>query len=174
MKNKKTTILLAAVLVMNAAAMAGWFYLYSLVAERRDGVNEARREMALVEKRADESRSLKKLMDGIKQEREKINAVFLDEDSVINFIELLEKTSGKAGVSLSLNSISVGGKGPSFRFGLSGTFGEVYRYLGLVENMPQQIIFQKVDLRAKKNASGAPSGKWSAEVDIILTGFDGV
>lgn len=170
MKNKRSIILLALALAANGAAAAGWFYLYSVIANQKRAVNEARSDLALIEKKASDSRSLKTFMDGIKKETEKIDAVFLNEEMLVNFIEDVEDISRKTGVFLEINSIKTGKKGDlgaNFIFKLSGGFGEIFRFLGLLENMPYQIIIKKAHLRSEGKSSD-----WAADVSVILTSFE--
>lgn len=130
-------------------------------------IGNTRRDLASVEKKMESRRSLKDMINGLSKERKKINSVFFNSDTMVNFIEFLEGMARETGVSLEFTSITVNEKtktGPLFRFQLSGGFSKVSRYFSLLENMPFPVIIKKAHIKSKDKG-------WVADFDVMLTTF---
>ncbi len=167
MKNKKTIILIVFIFILNISVFAGWFYLFSTIRGNMVEIVNTRRDLALVEKKMESRRSLKDMINGLSKERKKINSVFFNTDTMVNFIESLEGMARQTGVSLEFNSITINKKtktGPLFRFQLSGDFGKVFRYFSLLENMPFPVIVKKAHIKTENK-------EWVADFDVVLTTF---
>jgi len=104
----------------------------------------------------------------IEDDRATIDAAFIDPQTLVRFIEDLERMADRAGVALSIESASlpqsVDGY-PSFRLTASGSFSGVYRFLALLETMKFFIAFDGVQL---KKADKQP---WSAAIQFQLLSF---
>ncbi len=130
-------------------------------------IGNMRQNLALVDKKMESKRSLKDMINGLSEERKKIDSVFFNNDTMVNFIESLEGMAKKTGVSLEFSSIIVNKKtktGPVFRFQLSGDFGKIFRYFSLLENMPFPVIIKKAHITNKDKG-------WIADFDVVLTTF---
>ena len=96
--------------------------------------------------------------------------------AAVDFIELLEQISRKAGVELEIKTVNLPNqqssiKKPIFEFQAGGSFRDLFQCLVLIENLPYQINFEEVQLmsvgastaaapsekKEKKGAAGAPS-----------------
>jgi len=164
--NKKITISVSLILLINGIAALGWFYLYLSISRHVREINEIRGKLAVTERDYSNGRSLKMFLDNFQDERRKIDEIFLNKETLIKFIEKLEEMSEKTGASLKFSSIRVDGesgakKGLRLQFRLTGKFSEIYRYLSLLENLPHQIVFEKSYIQSGKEG-------WVADLEIIL------
>ncbi len=161
MSNKKfiTTVVLIALL--NGIALAGWFYALSVVKGNFDAINEIRSRIAIDDKKIEESRSLKKIMVEATGEKQKIDSIFLDKQSIIKLIEELESVADKTGTSIDIGSINM--------FFLKGKFSQIFHYLVLLENIPYSINIDKINFQKQEKSS--PAGEWQANFEISLNSF---
>jgi len=142
--------------------------LFSVIREDVAETGNTRQKLALVEKKMESRRSLKDMINGLSEERKKIDSIFFDNNTMVDFIESLEEVAKQAGVSLEFTSIIVNEKTktpPMFRFQLSGGFGKIFRYLSLLENMPFPVIIKKAHITNDKDKG------WVADFDVALTTF---
>src|SRR3990167_10552215 len=105
MKNKFfTTIFILFALIL--AAFAGWFYLFSKISSERKEIIELRKSILRGDKKNVDEKSLARLLEGVKKEKEAIEAVFLEEDDLVRLIKGLESTRENSGVSLKISAIA--------------------------------------------------------------------
>ncbi len=177
-KYKKLILSFLPIALANILVFSGWFYLFSVIGTQKEKIAEARLNLALVEKKAADSKSLKSLMENISEKKSRIDSVFLNNEKIVKFIKTLEDLSGRAGVFLKLNSINIGkagGSGANFRFRVSGDFGGIFKYLELVENLPYKVSVKKsyIQLNEERPAGSGEKnrGRWSGDFEIILNSF---
>jgi len=173
-KYKKLTLSFLPIALANILVFSGWLYLFSVIGAQKEKIAEARLNLALIEKRAADSKSLKSLMEEISEKKNRIDGVFLDSEEIVRFIEALERLGGRAGVFLKLNSVNIG-NGANFRLSVSGDFGGVLKYLELVENLPYKVSVKKsyIQLNEKGPADSGQKneGRWSGDFEITLDSF---
>jgi len=171
MKNKKFIITIVLVVLLNGAVLAGWIYLFSNFKKQNNFIKEERQKILVSDKKLENSNSLKALMNEIVDEKQKIDSVFLDKESIINFIENLESIAGKTGASIKIGNINIDNqdkKGLSFQFNLTGNFNQLFHYLILLENLPYLINIERMDFKKL-----APN-EWGANFEILVNSFTGV
>jgi Tfp pilus assembly protein PilO len=170
MNNKKFIITIILIFLLNGAALAGWLYLFSNLKKQNNFIKEEQQKILVSDKKLENSNSLKTLMNEIIDEKQKIDSVFLDKDSVVNFIENLESIAGKTGASIKIGNINIDSqkkKGLSLQFNLTGNFNQLFHYLILVEKLPYLINIETMDF--KKSASN----EWEADFEILVNSFIG-
>lgn len=170
MKDKKLIIFFAAIILADVAAVFLWFYLYSKIEERQAGIAEIINNITFSEVNAQNLKLLKSQMEEASGDKEKIDKVFLEKKDIVSFMEYLEKTGKDIGVLVDFNSVKLGDTGkekPYFQFSLNGKFENVFRFLVLLENVPYQIIFNRIDM--SKNEE---KGVWGANAGISLASYE--
>ncbi len=185
MKNKQKLIISIVLIVgINLIAIAGWWFVYSSVQQERDTIANLRREIDINERRMNNSRSLGVLLTDIKKDEEKISLTFLNSNNIVKFIEDLEFLGRKASTTLEVNAIKLPTPGdnikePAFHFKITGTFGELFQYFTLLENLPYQIEIERVSLfnPQTSNSGGITNTKksipiWKAEFDVKLLSYE--
>lgn len=108
-------------------------------------------------------------------DRAKLDAYFINPENLSVFIEALEKTASAAGVSANLAAARVDGKSePVARFSLEigGTYGQIFRYLHLVENLPFIASVRQLQLDANPPAAKGREATWRASLTIELKSLE--
>lgn len=170
MKDKKFIITIALIVLLNGIVLAGWLYLFSYLEKQNDLIREERQRILMNEKKLENNRSLKDLMNKIADEKQKIDSVFLDKENIINFIESLESVSGKTGASIKIGNINIDNrkeKNVFLQFSLTGDFVRLFHYLVLLENLPYLINIEKTGLKK------AASNEWRADFEVSVNSFTG-
>jgi hypothetical protein len=157
MSNKKFIITIIFIILLNGAALACWFYALSVVKDNFNAINEIRSKIAIDDKKTEESRSLKKIMTEAAEEKQKIDSIFLDKQSIIKLIEELEAIADKTGTSIDIGGIKM--------FSLKGKFSQLFHYLVLLENIPYAISIDKIDFQKQEK------DMWQANFEISLNSF---
>ena len=167
MKNKKfiaTTIL---IVLLNGAVLAGWLYFFSNLKKQDNLIKEERQKLLASDKKLENSDSLKVLMNEIIDEKQKIDSAFLNEGSIVNFVEKLESIAGKTGAAIKIGNINEE-NGLSLQFNITGNFNQLFHYLILLEKLPYLINIERMDFKKL-----APN-EWGANFEILVNSFTGV
>ena len=183
MKNKFfTTILILSVSII--AAVAGWFYMFSKISLERKEIVELRKNILRNDKKNINEKSLIRLLEGVKKEKEAIEAVFLKEDDLVRLIKGLESTGESSGVSLKISAISAEKKKsskPVISFSAQGTFEQLFKYLYLLENLPYLITINKIsfqkeedgkEIAQENNKKNGLVPSWQALFSIQLESYE--
>lgn len=167
MKNKKFIISFVLIIALNLIAVLGCLYLYSGIRTQREAMRQDMKNLALLEKKAQNIQLLESQSEKLKTDAQKIEPVFLKEENIVGFIENLENLGKDAGVSVELSAVRMdekNSKAPHFDLILKGSFNALFHYIVLLENLPYQIIFEKLNM-----SSGDKT--WEARTGIILSSF---
>lgn len=167
-KNKLFKALIA-VLLIDALSIAGWWYFYQKLSGMSGRVAVLREEAAATETKQKNIKRLTQTLEDISDKKSKIDSVFVDEKAVIRLIEDLEKSAGLSGVSLKISSVSLpansGGDGPKFNLNLGGSFGQLFKFLSLLENMNYQLKVETANFQA------GHTGAWSSQINLRLLSY---
>ena len=159
---------LAVVCVINAVLAGGWWYLYSSVTEAADEAIRLAEAISVAEAKQDNIRTLTVFLSDIETERAKISSAFVDRETLVAFIENVERLAARASVALVIESASLPEKGaalPSFRVRATGSFGGLYRLVALLETMPYHVALDEVRF------SAGTGRQWTASIQFQLTSF---
>ena len=149
MKNKFFATIFV-LLALISSAFAGWFYVFLKISSERKVFIELRKNILRSEKKNTDEKSLFRFLDGVKNERGLIESVFLKEDDLIRLIKGLESIGESSGVSLRISAISAeknAASKPVISFSAQGTFGQLFKYLYFLENLPYLITINKVSFQ---------------------------
>src|SRR3989344_2111164 len=98
-----------------------------------------------------------------------LDNAFINESNLVRFIEDLEKTAQDAFVTVKISSASAASNqdmsGPTFQFTASGGFGQLYKYLELIENLPYQIAIERAEF-----VKGA--GGWELKLQVKVLSYE--
>jgi tetrahydromethanopterin S-methyltransferase subunit B len=157
MKNKKIITTFILVILLNGAVLAGWFYLLSVIDGKFNEINEIRSKIIINDAKIQEGSSLKKSIAEVAEEKQKVDSIFLDKQSVIKLIKELESIANKTGASIDIGSINM--------FSLKGRFSQLFHCLVLLENIPYAISIDKMDFQKQEK------DMWQANFEISLNSF---
>ncbi|MFA6006599.1 MAG: hypothetical protein WC764_02635 [Candidatus Paceibacterota bacterium] len=104
--------------------------------------------------------ALKAAMDNSLEDRSKIETHFVRKDDIVNFINNLEKLGNDNGVVANVSSLGElwqdqNSGSLAISLHVAGTFTDVYNYLLLLEETPQKLTLDDIQLIA--GDSGAPT-----------------
>ncbi len=106
-----------------------------------------------------------------KKEISEIKSIFLNETSIIDFIQRLEYLAKQSKVSLEMERANIprgeSGEKPIFDLIIIGDFSEVYKFINLLENDIYQVVFEKVLIKE----SLSDQDKWEASTKIKLLSY---
>ncbi|QQG45989.1 MAG: hypothetical protein HYY55_03360 [Candidatus Niyogibacteria bacterium] len=162
----KTIIIL---FLLNALAIFGWWLFYRRLDDAGGRIGVLREEIFAADAKQKNIKLLEETLQSIGDDRSKIEDVFVDEKSVVGFIENLEKVAADAGASLEISSVSLQAKvedgGPSFNLNLEGSFGRLLKFLTLLENINYQVKI------GTARFSVLNSGIWDLQVKLNLLSY---
>ena len=165
-------------------AFAGWFYALSKISSERKAILELRKTILRGEKNNINEKSLSRLVDSVKKEREIVESVFLKENDLIRLIKGLESIGESSGVSLKISAISSersAASKPNVSFVAKGTFEQLFQYLYFLENLPYMITINKVSFQNEEDEKESVQGndkkiglipKWQALFSIQLESYE--
>lgn len=160
-KRNKTKELLVIALVLNAAVIGLYAFLFLEVKRKNEHVSRLVNE---IETQSVEERTLasvKSLVVETASAREQLKRFFVERGGSVAFIELLESTARTAGAKLTIHSVAeedVAGvpdvKSLKLSLAADGSWQSAIRFLGMLEYLPYQVAVEDVSLRTNE------SGRW--------------
>ncbi len=172
---KKTKLFFLTAVVLNILVAGLNVYALSSVKEKSKEVAVLAGEIQAYEQSGKRLKSMRHLVDDTRNEREKIDSLFVSGDGIVGFIERIESLGRRANVSLELKSVDVAKDGEetlSLRFSTEGDWESTLYFLALMESMPLRIEAEGVNLR---NITRLEEGKtttfWSGDFNISLLSF---
>lgn len=178
MNNKKIIISIIFVLLVNFVGFAASFFVFSKIFSEKELVKDIKQKLQSNEKKIKDSALLRKEIISISQDKEKIDLLFLKEQEIINLIEKFESVASESGVDLKINSISFAGEDksqPHFNMAAEGSFGQIFKYVTLLENFPYILEIDRLNLqKTESGASGDKNiqNKWRVNFEIILKTYE--
>lgn len=127
--------------------------------------------------RRDGIRSLDSSLQKIADNKVLLETHFAKSSDVVPFLDTIEKLASLSGIVAGIDSVGTSAENVGLVVGLkaSGSFGNLYKFLTLLENSPYEINFLSMDLHKMTAANG--SGKnivglpWKAVFKIQLLSF---
>lgn len=172
--NKKFILTFVIMVAINIAGLAGWWLIFSYIQASRDNILASRLKIQETDRRINNAHLLKNLLSEIRKDKEKIDASFLNSQSVVGFIEKLEVLGRQAGVSASIKSINLPDqnkiKEPRLQVSATGSFRDLFQYFSLLENLSYQISFEKFSL-IKPDEQNKGQKNWTYDFDISVLSY---
>lgn len=172
MKNKKLILIIIAIFILNISALLGCLSLFSMVKSQRESAKEAIRNSSILEKKIQGVKLLESQIDKIREDKKKIDSVFLKEEDIVKFIETLEDLGKKTDILIKISSAEIGkgSENPKLRISANGSFQDIFHYIILLENLPNQIAFDNLNL-VKKSSGDEKNGEWESGIEISIMSF---
>jgi hypothetical protein len=152
------------------------FFLKNLFSEIKNisvEISSKKGEILLLEKRAENAKSFADFFQREMENFKKVESLFINPETPIEFIEFLEKESGNLGLSLEifLHSPIVTEEDPwpsiGFRLNLSGSFPKFLKFLEKLELAPYLIEIQGLKIsRVEEKTEELKVGEIKAEISI--------
>lgn len=142
-----------------------WWYSFSLVDAKVNSIKETKSQIKDAETKLSQRRTLNNFVEELNIKKQKIDAVFLSKDTLINLIEELEGAGRSAGVTLKIASSETVGN-PVFSLSAEGDYAKVVRFLVLIENFPYRVDIQSFSMQEQGDAE---KGTLTWRVDLVIT-----
>lgn len=162
----------AYVAFLNVVLVGGLLFLIYSIKEERESVDSIREQLSLYERRIESVKELEKILSDTSSQQAEIKSVFLDKESIVNFIEELEYLSENGNLVLDMKGVNMPddenliNEKPSFSFSVSGAFADIYRYVALLENDRYHMNFEKVFIQKAQGGD-----VWEANIELQLLSY---
>ena len=172
--NKTTYFLLFCVLLLAGISVLAWF-IYGKIGEISDVLKKAEAQIAFLEAKEKEFSKASSEIENSRAQTDKIRAVFLSEETFVNFMELLESLAREAGVGIRAESAKLPqDTGPAnIIFSLEGAFSQIMRFLALLDHIPVAGIASSIEIGAKESLAREkiPSDTLLAKINYIILNY---
>ncbi|MBI3306007.1 hypothetical protein HYZ82_02635 [Candidatus Nomurabacteria bacterium] len=154
--------------VFFCVSLIGFFFFFK---EINDNNKELQLKETTWQKESIRREDIKKLDQSVKvieEESKELEKHFAKSSDVVPFLDTLEGLGKASGVKAETTSVDITPNKTALMVGMrvSGTFGNVYKFVTLLENSPYEIEFIGVDMHKDGGAD-----KWNAAVRIKLLSF---
>lgn len=170
MKNIKNKFVVSIILVVSVNLLLFFVvvFLWNGISSKKKLVLDIKEQLVLYEKRIDHVNQLEQILEETEEARLKIEPLFVDEDSMVVFIEELESLADNVGVELEIKGVRFVGedKKPLFTLSANGSFENIYYFITLLENMTYIAEFSKVDID-----KGSGPDNWASLLELKLLSF---
>lgn len=179
MTEQTTKITLGLLLCLNIAGISLYGYMLYKISLERTHTTEAIASLTDEIKKEEALRSLSDTLKETALERGKIDGYFVDIKGSAKFLEKLQSFAEGSGASIKLDSVDVDGK-TALRvdFSASGSFGDIYRLMELLEATPYVIEVRSMNLSKTEIMTGEKGKKkqagnrlWNSSFSIRLLSF---
>lgn len=133
--------------------LAGYIFLFFHIQNKSTEANTIQEEIALIREQNAQFRNLSGVVKNIDTNREKLNNFFVDDEKIVGFLETLESLSDSSGAEVKVKTINEIEKEKNKPAQLSlnvtaeGSWGEVYHFLSLLENIPLKLTLDQTQMR---------------------------
>ena len=178
---KKTYIFLIGFIVLNLALIALLIYpVFSEIEEISDNLVSQREEMSLLQSKVETLKEFEIEFKNMEPDLNKINALFINTDLPLDFIDFLEETASESGILMEIVSSSFSNKSkvdfwPSISFQMSyiGSLTECSGFLERIETSPYIIRIENLKVRQmskiESKVEEVPFG--DLKVNLILRAY---
>lgn len=170
---KKVSFSVVGVIAALALLIGIWFFGFMEFRAMARRVAALGEKNTTLEARRGNLQSLEAFIGDIAADQERIASVFVSEQTLVKFIERLERLAGETGVSLAIQEAQLPrktGEHLSIRFSTAGNLRDTTQYLLLVEHMPYQLRLTSADIQ--KNNAQKDGDDWNAHYQLNVLSFE--
>jgi hypothetical protein len=161
-------IILFSLVTLTLAGVLAWFLAGELTAGQ-----EAKQKLVEFEAQAGRLAENKELLAAVSADGDKIEAYFVNNQTLPNLIESLEALASTTSAGLNLTQATVEDQttGAKLRLELvtTGSFSQVTNYLARLETMPYELVFKQA--RLSQGAAGEKFTTWQAQISLELLSY---
>ena len=156
------------------------FIFYTLMASSRNGAS-LQKQIAGLEVRENEVGTLKKELSDMEGQQKTLSSYFIDANDIVPFLDTVEGYGKTTNVVTKFDSFDIKNNPNRLEVSLvaDGSFTDLYRFLGFLENAPYAISISKMDLQLSVARGLQPSGTspkttgWEARVNLSVFSITG-
>lgn len=176
---RKTKLLFLGALVLTVALCGVYAFFFVTMKNKTAATADL---SAQNEALAGKELRLTTVLDAVKQESaniDRLSTYFIKESEVVAFTKKIERLGTDSGTALSLEALDpgVGASGApvlNFRIIATGTFSDVMRLIGLLENFPAKFEWKNVDLSLNDGITSTKIPKtvqWKVSASLSALNF---
>lgn len=170
---RKLLQLLIVLVVLNALALGGLWYGFSLMQDKKAAEAKLRGDIADEQQKWKKVAVLRRTLVLAENDRAAYAKYFYDssEESQIKFISEIEHLGTTTGAMVKTEAFEYSAQDPkSFRatFSMSGSWGQLYHMLRLVEEYPGRMVIDRFDAREIPLDTDHKSPYWSGAIAVEL------
>ncbi len=176
MKNNSQKLKLILLAVSLTALGSLFVFFYVKITDNNKKAEQSLETWAKEEHRREDIKSLNRLLEKIKDDRQELDTHFAKGSDVVPFLDTLEKLAPEAGAKAEVSSVDTKANNSGLIVGLkvSGSFEAIYKFLMLLENSPYELNFLAMDIHSVTGGTsgkGVKSSGWEAFFKIQLLSF---
>jgi hypothetical protein len=158
----RSTYYILSVSIIGAIITCGvYVFLFNTIKTNATEASLLSNQLDLEVRRDQRLRSIKQLTTDLSEELALVDALLVPKDGVVTFLEHIEDLGRSAGVTLTVNSVSVDGTLPTktsyerlrIEFVASGSWSATTHLLALFETLPYGIVIEQMQLEQSKGTS---------------------
>ncbi len=158
-----TNIIFIASIICTLAIGSLYIWLLLNVNDNLQRVNSITIEVAESETKNNHAYVLKSLLDRTENNRNKLQALFVEPLEVADLLQTLESLSKNIGTSVEVKSIRDNGDSVSITTSVVGTFAQLIHFTRLTSTMPRAVFIESLHLNKQKG-----SKLWNGRVELII------
>lgn len=157
-------IIAACILVLS---LGGYVVTFSLVSGLQEESFLLADEITAAQNKEARISRAERTLAAIKEQENTVASHFVSEETIVDFLEELEGIEERAGVEITIGSVSGEGEVFAISLNVQGTFVNVMRTLEAIENLPVLIDVLRASIDTTVRESG-DDGMWSASVEYSI------
>ncbi|OGF51524.1 hypothetical protein A2739_02855 [Candidatus Giovannonibacteria bacterium RIFCSPHIGHO2_01_FULL_43_100] len=169
---KNSKLLLPASIVFLIALVLCLIFLYKIMERFSGESSETRGQIAIFNSQIKDLRVFENYIADTENEKLLLEKAFINRDELVMFIEDLERVGRDVGVDVRVESANLAASpkdiGPSLHLEARGNFSSVFKYSMLLENLPYEIAFEKIDI----DKTGDVDAPWRGDYIIKLLSYE--
>jgi hypothetical protein len=172
---RKTPLLLS--LIFFIFSCSAFIFLYKVINDKNQKIESDTIKWQEEASRREDIRKLNSSLEEITDNGAQLENHFAESSDIVPFLDTVEKLASEVGAKAEINSVNAGADNTQLVVELkaSGSFGEIYKFLTLLENSSYELDFLSMDMNSlaaldvpSKNAKDA---NWEAVFKIQLLSF---
>lgn len=179
--NKKTILALSLSLAVLAVLAAFYFFLYKKIKDASALVAAAESKIALLEREGREFSAAATTLKDLSADIDLVEKSFLTEKTFVDFIELLEQISRKAGVEFTAETANLpaspaggpasSGERASLSFEVRGNFQSLVNFFALLDKMPYAGIVDSAAISQRTEFGQKTTTSLAAKIHYVIFNF---
>jgi hypothetical protein len=176
MKIKKNILSFCIAIALFCIGGLGYFFMYFTITSVVAETSTILAEVDKAEEKNQELVTLKKTISTSEEDRQTLSSYFVTDDTIVIFLENLEALGATSNTEVKISSVTQNTEDKKLSVAISsvGGFGNVFRFLELIEQVPYATEVKTLSLATRDDPVSTtenPSKLWEADIQIELTSY---
>lgn len=171
---KKITLIARGILILDLLLVGVWLYLAFAT---NNQINAWRiLESGNRQSNSSDTLVLKRYLDETKVERTALGQLVVKGEAVTGFIDRLETLARASQVQLKIDqAVPTANQGLTLKLVVTGDFAHVYRFVEILDTLPEPLAIRQVDLSSSSASADLPGtsnrNTWRADIGSVLLSY---